>query len=214
MKRLLVLALALPITACSAGGFQFPSIGNVFSPARPDTQALTAPIPQIAQAPIRNLDSMTVTNLIDGSTMSFSVSSYGNGVRVRESDGCTWTRSNDWFSPSDSWSQCGDSSNWHTGEATVSQTASLFPMQVGSVGRYQRQARSHTGRTYTRETECEVTDAVEVLRPGRAATPAYVVECDDSRRVRTTWFAPGEGPIAYRESHRSNGLEEAWVRTN
>ena len=213
MKRLLILALALPITACSAGSFQFPSLG-FGSATRPDTQALTRPIGQVARAPIDILGTMTVTNLIDGSTMSLSANAYGNGARVRESNGCVWTRANDWFSPSDSWADCGESRNWHTGEATVRQLASLYPLRVGSVGRYERQARSHTARGYTRETVCEVTDAVEVLRPGRAATPAYVVECDDSRRLRTTWYAPGEGPVAYRETHRSNGLEEAWVRTD
>jgi len=212
MKRLLVLALALPIAACSAGGFQFPSF--VSSSSRPATQSLTAPIQQVSQAPVSRLGAMTVTNLIDGSTQTYAVSAYGNGARVRESDGCVWTRSDDWFAPSDSWANCGESRNWHTGNAAVRQLDSLYPLQVGSVGRYERQARSHTGRSYTRETRCEVTDAVEVLRPEQGATPAYVVECDDSRRVRTTWYAPGEGPIAYRESHRSNGLEEAWIRNN
>lgn len=213
MKRLLVLALALPISACSAGGFQLPSFG-FGSSTRPDTQPLTQPIAQVAQAPISNLGTMNATNLMDGRTISLSARAYGNGARVTESNGCTWTRANDWFSPSDSWANCGDSRNWHTGQATVRQLDSLYPLQVGSVGRYERLARSHTGRSYTRQTRCEVTDAVEVLRPAHGATPAYVVECDDTSRTRTTWYAPSEGPIAYRETHHRNGLEEAWVRTD
>ena len=217
MKRLCSLLVTLPLAACSTDGFELPSFSSVtslFDPTQPETQALSQPIETVSRPDFGQSDSMTVTSLTDGSAKTFSVSPYGDGVRVRQSDGCVWTRSGDWFSPSDSWANCGESRNWHTAQAQVRELDSLYPLQIGSTGRYQRSAVSHSGRSYTRETRCEVTDAVEVLRSGQAATPAYVVECDDTRRLRTTWYAPGEGPIAYRERHFRNGVEEAWVRVD
>lgn len=212
MKRFSALLLALPLAACSVDGFELPNLARVFESPRPDTQPLSGTIRSVPQATAAALGSMKVSSLIDGSTQTYRVRPFGNGVRVRQSDGCVWTRAGDWFSPSDSWANCGDSRNWHTGQAKVRQLDSLYPLKVGSVGRYERSAVSHTGRSYTRQTRCEVTDAVEVLRPGKAATAAYVVVCNDSRRVRTTWYAPDEGPIAYREVHHRKGVEVAWLR--
>lgn len=215
MKCLLASLIALPLAACSLGDdFEAPAITSLFAPAGPETRPLAASIPPVQRPGFHEISTMTVTSLEDGSRKTFSVKPYGNGVRVSEGNGCIWTRAGDWFSPSDSWSSCGSSVNWHTGQAKVRELDSLYPLRVGSVGSYERSAVSHTGRSYSRTTQCEVTDAVEVLRQGQAATPAYVVKCDDSRRVRTTWYAPGQGPIAYQEVHRRNGLEEAWVRSN
>lgn len=222
MKRLLAPLLVLPLAACSLGkelesikvpAIKLPSISGLFAGPGPEVRPLKGGIAQVGKASARHIPTMTVTSLKDGTHRRYAVRSYGNGVRVTEDNGCIWTRAGDWFSPSDSWANCGTSKNWHTGQAKVRELDSLYPLKVGSVGRYERQAVSHTGRRYSRETRCEVTDAVEVLRPGRAATPAFVVECDDSRRVRTTWYAPKKGPVAYREVHRRNGVEEAWVRS-
>lgn len=217
MKCLLAPLIALPLAACSLGDdFEIPtmaSIASIFVPVGPETRPLAASIPPVQRPASRAFSTMTVTSLEDGSRKTYSVKPYGNGVRVSEGNGCIWTRAGDWFSPSDSWSNCGSSGNWHTGQAKVRELDSLYPLRVGSVGSYQRNAVSHTGRSYNRTTRCKVTDAVEVLRQGRAAAPAYVVKCNDSRRVRTTWYAPGQGPIAYQEVHRRSGLEEAWVRS-
>jgi hypothetical protein len=214
MKCLSSLLFALLLAACSAGGIQVPDLAALFEPPPPDTRALSGPIRTVTRPAAALPREMEVTSLVDGTRKTFMTQPYGNGVRVRESNGCVWTRADDWFSPSDSWANCGLSSNWHTAQARVRELNSLYPLKVGSVGRYERSAVSHTGRSYTRETRCEVTDAVEVVRRGRATTPVFVVECDDTSRRRTTWYAPGEGPIAYREVHRRNGVEEAWVRTN
>ncbi|WP_299618296.1 hypothetical protein [Pelagibius sp.] len=213
MKRLCALMLVLPLAACSAGGFEFPSIASLFDTTQPETRPLTAAIAPAARPASGELRSMTVTSLLDGSRTTFSVRAYGNGIRVSESNGCTWTRARDWFSPSDSWANCGTSNNWHTAQAKVRELDPVYPLKVGEVGRYHRDAVSHSGRSYSRETRCEVTGAVELLRPGLEPTPAYVVACDDSRRIRTTWYAPGEGPVAYREEHRRHGVQEAWIRT-
>lgn len=216
MKRLLAPLIALPLAACSiADDFELPTVSSVtslFAPAGPETQPLSASIKPVQRPGQNAFSSMTVADLENGSRKTFAVKTFGNGVRVTEGNGCVWTRAGDWFSPSDSWANCGTSKNWHTGQAKVRELEPLYPLRVGSVGSYQRSAVSHTGRSYSRKTVCKVTDAVEVLREGKAATPAYVVRCDDSRRVRTTWYAPSEGPVAYREVHRRNGLEEAWVR--
>ncbi len=214
MNRFALLLLTLPLGACATDGFEIPSmpsVASLFDSSYPQVERLDEPPRPVAQP---SFDSMTVTSLVDGERKTYSVSRYGSGVRVRESDGCIWTSAQNWFAPSDSWANCGDSRNWNTAQAQVRELDPLYPLQVGSVGRYERKAVSHTGKTYTRETRCEVTDAVSVLRPGKAATPAFVVECKDPRRTRTTWYAPGEGPVAYREVHRRNGLQEAWLRTN
>ncbi|MDJ0896085.1 MAG: hypothetical protein QNJ92_13160 [Alphaproteobacteria bacterium] len=214
MKRLYSLLLAVPLGACMSSGIGAPTVTSETDPLRPTTRPLVASLQPASRPADTELVSMTVTSLVDASTKTYSVRPYGYGVRVRESDGCAWTRALDWFSPSDSWANCGTSRNWHTAQARVRELEPLYPLKIGSVGRYERRAVSHTGRSYVRETRCEVTDAVEVLRPGQTATPAYVVECDDTKRRRTTWYAPGIGPVAYHEVHRRKGLEEAWVRSD
>ena len=217
MNRFALLLLTLPLGACATDGFDIPSLPSVasfFDSSYPEVERLDQAPRPVTQPSLDKVGSMRVASLVDGERKTYAVSRYGNGVRVRESGGCVWTSAPNWFAPSDSWANCGESRNWNTAQAQVRELAPLYPLKVGSVGRYERKAVSHTGKTYTRETRCEVTDAVSVLRPGKAATPSFVVECKDPRRTRTTWYAPGEGPIAYREVHRSNGLQEAWLRTN
>lgn len=214
MKRILVLASIAPLAACSPDMVRTAMFASSADESRPVTQPLSTTIQSVDRSSDTGLRNMQVTSLVDGSSMTYKVQPHGQGVRVTEGDGCAWTRASDWFSPSDSWANCGTSKNWHTAQATVREVDSLYPLAVGSTGRYERNAVSHTGRTYTRETSCEVSDTVEVLRPGREATPAFVVDCDDTRRLRTTWYAPGEGPIAYRVVHGEKGVEEAWIRSN
>ncbi|WP_119167529.1 hypothetical protein [Algihabitans albus] len=210
MKYLSVGVVVL-LTGCVSDGTQIlNSIGSVFETNRPQTAQVSSELP-IVQGP-ESFGDFQTTSLIDGRNRSYDVQSYGNGVRVRQDDGCVWTRNNDWFSPSDSWANCGTSKNWNAGQAQVRQLDSLYPLRVGSEGRYRREATSHTGRSRTRETVCKVTGAVDVIRPGLPDTPAYVVKCDDSKRVRTTWYAPGEGPVAFTQVSDSRGLEESWIR--
>ncbi len=216
MKRFALLFLTLPLGACATDGFELPSLPSVaalFQPASPEVESLDTPPRTVSGPSLAGMRGMTVTSLVDGSRKSYDIASYGNGVRVQESDGCVWTSAPDWFSPSDSWVNCGTSATWKTAQAQVRELDPLYPIKLGSVGRYERHAVAPNGKSYTRETRCEVTDAVAVLRPGKAATPAFVIQCKDPRRTRTTWYAPGEGPIAYREVHRRNGLQEAWVRS-
>lgn len=213
MKRLACLFLLLPLSACAlTDGFNFSSLSQIFEPVAPPTEKLSRPIEPVPRAAIPPISSMTVTSLITGESMKYSATPFGNGVRVRQSDGCIWTRTNDWFAPSDSWARCGHSNNWHTAQASVREITSLYPLKLGSTGVYERTARSHTGRTYTRTTRCEVKESVAVLRTDGSRTPAYVIVCQNKSRTRTTWYAPAEGPIAYREAHRRNGVETAWLR--
>ncbi len=88
----------------------------------------------------------------------------------------------------------------------------IWPLRIGAVGLFEHDARSGTGRSYTRTTTCRGQDEVALLRAGQAPTPAFVVDCTDGKRGRTTCCAPGEGPIAFRKWHAANGVEEAWVR--
>ncbi len=218
MKRLWLPLLLLPLAACSADGFSMPSLSlssltSMFDGPRPQTRPLAAPLPPAGRPKAGELRSMTVASLTDDSTKTYTVRPYGNGVRVKESTGCTWTRAHDWFSPSDSFADCGTSSEWRTAQAEVRELAPLYPLQVGRVGRYQRRSVSRDGEVSVRDSRCEVTGAVQVIRPNAAPTPAFVVDCDDGRLRRTTWYAPGAGPLAYREIHKRKGVRQAWVRT-
>lgn len=134
----------------------------------------------------------------------------GGRIRTEDAAGCRSTRLMDWFSPSVAWEGCGPSSKWRTGRAKVGVRDRLYPLEVGAKGRYRRWATAHTGETSVRTTDCRVTDAV-TLDLGSRRTDAFVVACDDGRIERTTWYAPGEGPLAYRETHKRRGVREAWV---
>lgn len=177
----------------------------------PQTRRLSAPIAPAARPAIALDRTVTARDPRTSAALRLRPARLSGGaVEVRQSDGCTWQRG-DWFAPSSAWSNCGDSRNWHTGRATVSGGAGLWPLRVGAQTRFDRNAVSHTGRTLARSSTCRVRDAVEVVRPGRAATPAFVVDCADGKRVRTTWWAPNEGPIAFGKRHSENGIEELWV---
>ncbi len=210
--------LLVVLTGCAGGSNPFDAAFNdvvsLFGGNRPDTAAVSSTLPAVNQPSASELSGFAATSLIDGTTERFAIERVGGGIRTRQDNGCTWTRSADWFAPSDSWTRCGDSTNWHTATAQVRVIDSLYPLTVGSTGVYQRQAVSHTGRTQDRRTTCRVTGAEDVIRPGLPNTSAYVVECDDTRRVRTTWYAPGKGPIAFTQVSNSEGLEESWIRTN
>lgn len=129
---------------------------------------------------------------------------------VLEMSLCRSTRLKDRFSPSVTLAGCGSSHDWHTARATVRVRESLYPLGVGAKRRYQRSAMSHTSAWSQRTTDCEVRDAV-TLDLGRRLADAFEVSCDDGRIERMTWYAPGKGPIAYRETHHRRGVREAWV---
>jgi hypothetical protein len=211
--RLAAPLAALALGACApVDGVRVAGFGLFGDGATPETVRLAAPLGPVARPSAPLAGDFAARDLLTGETLRFDVSRTAGGVRVRQSDGCVWTRADDWFAPSDSWANCDDSVNWRTGSAKVRRTASIWPLQPGAEGRWTRDAVSHTGRSYTRDTVCRVVGAEAVVREGRAPTPAHVVRCTDGKRVRTTWFAPGEGPIAFRKTHETNGVEEAWVR--
>lgn len=186
---------------------------GVIEPA-PKTEALAAPLAP-ARRPRAPLEGdIAALSLLTGAPIAISVERQGDAVRVRESDGCVWSRRGDWFTPSEAWSGCGAGANWRDGAAEVRQLASLWPMQVGAEGRWTREAVSGTGRRYQRDTTCRVVGAEAVIRPNAGSTPAFKVVCDDGgKRFRTTWYAPGIGPVAFVKRHAENGVEEAWVRS-
>lgn len=213
MKRLFALLFGLSLGACGLADVPRDADRPSNIEGWPPTRSLEGPIQSVTRPTLTRMSTMQVKNLRTGQTDELRVTRFGNGVRVQETDGCTWTRAIDWFAPSDSFAGCGTSKNWHTAQAQVEREGSLFPLRVGNRAVYQRDAVSWNGRTSSRRTECEVIDTAEVLRPG-GATPAYVVRCDDGRVTRTTWYAPVEGPIAYHEERQGRGVRDAWIRIN
>lgn len=209
-----LLAATLVLAGCGPLDDVRLNVASLFEdPTKPETLPLATPLAPAARPAAPLAGTFAYRDLLTGATGRMSVSKVRpDAVRVRQSDGCVWTRWGDWFAPSDSWAGCGDSATWHTGRAEVRPAGSVWPLRVGNTARFGRDAVSHTGRSYSRETACRVTDAVAVVREGHAPTPAFVVDCRDGKRLRTTWYAPGEGPIAFRKWHESNGVEEAWVR--
>ena len=220
-RRAVALGLSLAATACS--GTQPGELTRVmtsearfvaaslFAPVGPETRPLGAALAPARKPAAPLTRSVTARDPRSGEQVRLEPRSLGRGVvEIRQNDGCTW-RTGDWFAPSTAWRDCGDSRHWHTGQSTVSGGTGLWPLRAGAETRFTRRATSHTGRTYERETLCRVTDTVAVLRAGRAPTPAFVVDCTDGKRVRTTWWAPDEGPIAFRKIHDETGIEELWV---
>lgn len=215
------LGLALTVSACGAGApldaldraareaDRFAAA--LFAAPGPETRRLDAS-PRPAEKPAWPLAApVSATDPRTGAAVTLAPRPLGGGiVEVAQNDGCVWRR-DDWFAPSSFWRGCGDSANWRDGRAEVSGGAGLWPLRLKAEGRFRRRAVSHTGRSYARDTVCRVTDAVEVLRAGRAPTAAFVVDCADGKRVRTTWWAPGQGPVAFRKTHRDKGVEEFWV---
>ena len=209
--RVALLATTVLVSACS-GTSGFDSFANFLDGPRPETVETAVDLPPVTQSGANDLASFTVTSLIDGSTGTFAIQPHGSGIRARQDNGCDWTRSS-WFAPSDSWTNCGTSTNWHSAQATVRVLDPLFPLTVGSTGTFERAATSVTGRTQLRRTTCEVTGIEVVIRPGQTDMPAYVVVCDDTRRERTTWYAPDQGPVAFLQVSAQGDVEEAWIRT-
>ncbi|MEO1539401.1 MAG: hypothetical protein AAFU59_03390 [Pseudomonadota bacterium] len=228
MKRYLPLALAAALSACTTTDFQggFTPVSERLGAASdrvvswtrsltgtgPQTRRLDTPLPMLARPAKGQFRSFVLSDMRSGVEGPMTFRAKGRRLRVEEPDGCTWRSSLDWFSPSTSWEGCGTSRNWHTGSAQVSVLDPLYPLKIGARGVYERVATSHTGRTYTRQTICRVTGAEQVVRGNGALSPAYVVACDDGKRVRTTWYAPDDGPVAYVQRHAVEGIEDAWVR--
>ncbi|MGF1659688.1 MAG: hypothetical protein ACFCUS_09680 [Rubrimonas sp.] len=204
---LLALGACAPMEGLRVAGFTLIGDG-----AHPQTERLAAPLRPLGRPGTPLAASFSAKDLRTGATLRFDARRYGQGVRVRQSDGCVWTRSGDWFAPSDSWANCDGGATWATGRAEVRSARSIWPLKPGAEGRWTRKAVSHTGKTYTRDTVCRVVGAEAVIRERGAKTPAHVVECSDGKRTRTTWYAPDEGPVAFRKVHAENGVEEAWVR--
>jgi hypothetical protein len=182
--------------------------------ALPQARPVDGVLPAVVTPGANELQDLTVQSLLDGSTAHIAIEPQGEGIRIADGRGCVSTRQRDWFAPSDGYTGCGSSADWSSATGEVNVLDSLYPLEVGSTGRYLRRLVSATGEVSTRETECAVTDAVAIALPNRPETPAYVVRCGDGRIERTTWYAPGAGPVAYREEKESGGVREAWVRVN
>lgn len=212
MKPILEMSLAVVLGSRAASTINLDLPLDFWGKGRPQTRPLLADIAPVKSPMLRRLRSMQVQSLLDGQPHRLRISRAGNGIRLREPDGCVWTRSHDWFAPSDSFARCGTSKNWHTANARVRREGSLFPLRVGNTATHERRADSWNGKRSARRSRCVVENTVEVLRLGQRATPAFVVVCNDGRFWRTTWYAPRKGPVAYHEIDRDNRVRDAWVR--
>lgn len=213
MSRLAI-ALVVCLPACApfgdGPGDLFASMASRLDRTSPTVLRSGIDLPPAAKPGRAAFGDRRIVDLISGRETTLRLSASGNRIRVEDASGCRSTKLMDWFSPSVAWSGCGTSDDWQTGRAKVGVRTAPYPMTVGARGRYQRWATSHTGKTSMRTTDCVVRDAVTIAA-GRRETDAFVVECDDGRVRRTTWLSPAEGPVAYREEHRTRGLREAWV---
>jgi hypothetical protein len=216
-RRLASALLALSVLPAAAEGdvARGVAIGlGVIAPT-PRIAALTTPLAPLPRPPAPLEADIAATALRDGRAFTLTVEDRrGAAVRVRQSDGCAWSREGDWFTPAHGWSGCGDSDGWHDGAAQVRALASIWPLTVGAEGRWTRLAVSAAGVRYARDTACRVQAAEAVIRDGRDPTPAFKVVCDDGgRRTLTTWYAPGEGPVAFVQRDAEGRIEQAWVRS-
>ncbi len=216
--RFLPLVMATVVAGCAQLGFGTAGGPNLLDQLASHAQPTPATRPlQGALGPVRfplrsELGTIRFTQLATGAPGQIRLSLGAGTLRAAEDDGCIWHRAADWFAPSRSWQNCGTSKKWRTGRGKVRVLSSLYPLEVGATGEYEREARSDGGQVSVRRTRCEVTDAVDVVGASGKASPAFVVECNDGRRVRKTWYAPNVGPVAYVQTHRKRGVEDAWQR--
>lgn len=215
-KPLTALLAATTLGACASVGDALNDAGlfieSSFSGAAPVERSLSGSLDAAERPNAASWSNLTVENRETGAIETLAVASASSqSLSFLDAEGCAYTRANDWFSPSERWTNCGSSTNWRDASASVSASGSLWPLQVGRTAEYTRRAVStRSGEVSTRTTRCEVVDAVQVLRHSGALTPTFKVECDDGRRVRTTWWSPQEGPVFYMQHHQRRGLEAAW----
>ncbi|MEM6421159.1 MAG: hypothetical protein AAF698_01125 [Pseudomonadota bacterium] len=215
-KAVIALTLGAALSGCTGTGLSKNAVGDLFGSAfgsgegYPRIVARGVDLDPAARPGPAVFGDRWVRDLANGGEERLGLSASRRRIHLSDADGCEATRLMDWFSPSVAWSGCGNSDNWHTASAKVGVRGSLYPLRVGGRGRYERWATAHTGKTSFRTTDCVVSDAV-TLDLGRRRADAFEVRCDDGRIERITWFAPNEGPIAYREAHHSRGLRQAWV---
>lgn len=209
IRRLAPLALVLALAGCTASAdLASFSLGEPGPRTRP-LDAKLAPIERPARAEFSGFEAV---DLLTGKPLRFDLRLADGALRARESDGCTWRRAADWFAPSVAWDRCGTSKSWAKGTARVKVLDRLYPIQPGAKGVYERHAVNAKGDDYRRRTTCTVGKPVAVLGRSGKALPAHVVTCDDGKRTRTTWYAPGVGPVAFVQRHEEKGVEEAWQR--
>ncbi len=215
-KPLSAALLATTLGACASVGDALNDAGlflesSVSGPA-PVERSLAGGLDPAPRPSAASWSNLAIENLETGSIETLSVASASTqSLSFLDPTGCAYTRANDWFSPSETWTNCGTSTNWRDAQASVTTAGSLWPLQVGRTAEYTRRAIStRTGEESIRTTRCEVVDAVRVLRHSGELTPTFKVECDDGRRTRTTWWSPDEGPVFYMQRHERRGLESAW----
>ena len=110
---------------------------------------------------------------------------------LRESDGCTWTRSRGFYAPSTEWTNCKS----RDGKATVELKRPIFPFHVGKTWAFNVDA----GRWRTSR-ECKVVETARV-RTAIGENDTFKIVCNDKWNTRTRYYAPKLGGTVYYERH-------------
>lgn len=152
---------------------------------RPRVVATGVAIPPHPDPEPSEFSDRAVENRLTGERAVLRMRASARRLRITDATGCRATRLLDWFSPSVAWEGCGRSDVWHTGRAKVGLRDSLYPLEPGATGRYQRWATSHTGDTSVRTTDCRVSGAV-TLDLGARRADTFVIRCKGGRIERIT----------------------------
>ncbi|MDJ0684066.1 MAG: hypothetical protein QNJ84_05165 [Alphaproteobacteria bacterium] len=140
----------------------------------------------------------------DGDTQRTVLLSRADGVEnwTNETTGCSWWIAES-FTPAARWENCGGGS----GTYDITQEGAIWPLAMQSTVRFDLKGANSKGNTWTRNHRCTVEAASNVTVPS-GSYDAYKVVCADERTVRTSYYAPGVGTVAYSRVNIGSGLAE------
>ena len=115
-----------------------------------------------------------------------------SSATLEDTDGCTWTRSTTFSSPSTEWANCSG----RDGSAIVTLKSPIFPFHVGKTWAFNVDA----GRWRTSR-ECRVVDTARV-RTGIGENDTFKIACKDKWNTRTFFYSPTLGTSVHFERHR------------
>ena len=128
---------------------------------------------------------------------------------------CSWTGSNEWFAPVDSWENCGGTGEWISGTQSVELVSggNLWPLTTGAKAEYRRIPVSSLGNRGTPETrKCEVVGPV-ALSIALGDFDAMKVQCNTRRydgaiESRIWYWTAEHGEIKYVQINSVEGVKQ------
>lgn len=204
-SNLAILMAALAVGACASA----PTIEE-----RPPSGEV-APIERPVLEPGRIREEIS---MIDGSARGYEVLGVldDGSIRGRSSwkEGCKWVVPADWFSPDNSWEDCGTGS-WSTGANTVISSSGddLWPLRDGTSAKWSYRSRRSTGEGGRNTRRCKVSGPVAItVRVGDVN--AMKVVCRDvwgggpDGETKTWYWTSEHGVVKYTRVHSKRGLED------